>query len=395
MKIAFVSNYINHHQIPMADVLYRKLEGGYRFIQTEPMEEERIRQGWNSDTGNIPYLLVYEKEEEECKKWIEESDIVLFGGCEDESYIKPRLDAGKIVLRYTERLYREGQWKAVSPRGLWKKYHDHTKYNNAPVYLLCAGGYVADDFAIIRAYKGKRFKWGYFTEFEPFPKEERIAAKKHEIPHIMWAGRFMELKHSMDVLNALLLLKEKGIPFRMQFVGDGECREEMQAFIREHKMEDMVSLPGFLKPEQVREEMKKANIFLFTSDYREGWGAVVNESMNAGCALVVSHAVGSAPFLIEHEKNGLIYKSRDVKELAACLEKLCTDGEFREKLGDGAYNTIESLWNPECAGSRLLALCEELLQGKMHFESSGPLSEAKVIKQRKMYEYLIGKKHEK
>ena len=34
--------------------------------------------------------------------------------------------------------------------------------------------------------------------------------------------------------------------------------------------------------------MEKADIFLFTSDRREGWGAVANEAMNSACALVVS-----------------------------------------------------------------------------------------------------------
>ena len=52
----------------------------------------------------------------------------VFGGVEDESYIKPRLKAGKIVIRASERLYREGQWKSISPRGRKKKYEDHTQY---------------------------------------------------------------------------------------------------------------------------------------------------------------------------------------------------------------------------------------------------------------------------
>ncbi|MDE6589178.1 MAG: phosphoribosylamine--glycine ligase [Oscillospiraceae bacterium] len=50
-------------------------------------------------------------------------DMVLFGGTDEESYITPRLVSGRPVMRYSERLYKTGQWKAVSPRGLMKKYH--------------------------------------------------------------------------------------------------------------------------------------------------------------------------------------------------------------------------------------------------------------------------------
>ena len=42
VKAVFISNYINHHQIPFSNALYEQLGDDYHFIQTEPMEEERI-----------------------------------------------------------------------------------------------------------------------------------------------------------------------------------------------------------------------------------------------------------------------------------------------------------------------------------------------------------------
>ena len=48
MKLTIVSNYINHHQIPMASELYAKLGGSFTFIQTQPMEEDRVKMGWGS-----------------------------------------------------------------------------------------------------------------------------------------------------------------------------------------------------------------------------------------------------------------------------------------------------------------------------------------------------------
>ena len=46
VKAVFISNYINHHQIPFSNALYEQLGDDYHFIQTEPMEEERIAMGW-------------------------------------------------------------------------------------------------------------------------------------------------------------------------------------------------------------------------------------------------------------------------------------------------------------------------------------------------------------
>lgn len=59
MKVTFVSNYINHHQVPFCEEMYRRLSEDYRFIQTEPMEEERVKMGWGEDLERIPYLRLF------------------------------------------------------------------------------------------------------------------------------------------------------------------------------------------------------------------------------------------------------------------------------------------------------------------------------------------------
>ena len=238
MRVTFVSNYINHHQIPISTVLYEKWGADYHFIQTEPMEEERIRLGWNADNGELPYLLQFADNPEKCKKIILESDVVIFGGTDDESYIQERLQSGRIIIRYSERLYKEGQWKAVSPRGLRKKYLDHTRYQKSQVYLLCAGGYVADDFEIIRAYRGKRFKWGYFPEFEESTEEERCMWKKSDTLQLLWAGRFIDWKHPMDALVLAKCLKEQGYDFTLTMAGGGELEGDLKKYVIENGLKE-------------------------------------------------------------------------------------------------------------------------------------------------------------
>lgn len=389
MRVTFVSNYINHHQIPISTVLYEKWGADYHFIQTEPMEEERIKQGWNPETDALPYLLHYDKQPEFCKQLILESDVVIFGGTDEESYISERLEQKRIVIRYSERLYREGQWKAVSPRGLRKKYLDHTRHQNDPVYLLCTGGYVAHDFEIVKAYRGKRFRWGYFTRFEESTAKERAEWKSGDEIRIAWAGRFIECKQAKDALKAVKILKDKKYKFKLSMIGGGELQDELHNFVKQNELEDYVEFKGFCSPEEVRAYMNRSQIYLFTSDYGEGWGAVVNEAMNSGCAVVASHAVGAAPFLIEHGKNGLIYKSRKVSELAERIEYLLTHPEERQRMGEEAYQTIASEWNPNNAGQALIALCEDAVNGKVTFRKEGPLSEAPMIKQSRMYRYLV------
>lgn len=396
MKVTFVSNYINHHQIPVSNVMYEIFKDGYRFVETEPMEEERIRMGWGSTFSDIPYLMKFYEEEDECRRLIAESDVVIFGGTEREELIEERIEKGLPVIRYSERLYKEGQWKCISPRGLVKKYHDHTRHSDKPVYLLCSGAYVQDDFSIIQAYKGKRFKWGYFPEFVSYSEEERKSRRderrSHEVLRILWAGRLIDWKHPESVIYLSEYLKKKEIPFHISVIGDGDMRQNLTETSESKGLGECITFLGSRKPSEVREEMNRSDIFLMTSDYKEGWGAVLNEAMNGACAVVASHGAGAVPTLIEHQQNGLVFPSGKFDVMCSLVEDLSRDQKWRLFLGESAYETLEKEWNHRVAGERLAKLCEQVVSGKPEFNESGPLSEAVVIHQRKMYKSLVGER---
>lgn len=401
MTFTFVSNYINHHQIPMSDALYRLLGDGYHFIQTEQVEAERLRMGWQDESERLPYLKRFYEEPEQCEEMIRDSDVVVFGGTDDERYIKPRLTAGRLILRYSERIYKSGQWKAVSPRGLRKKYIDHTRYRKAPVYLLCAGGYVASDFHLVRAYPDKMFKWGYFPETRHYDREQLLGKHWDKTASLLWAGRFIDWKHPELPILLAERLKQRGYSFHLTMVGGGEMEGLLRRLVAEKKLSDEVEFGGYRKPSEVREMMERAHVYLLTSDYKEGWGAVLNEAMNSGCAVIASHAVGAAPFLLRHGENGLIFRSGNLDDLERQARRLLENAGERKTLGNAAYETIAQEWNAEKAAGRLVELAERLLarngrQGRGAVvqnigelaHSEGPLSTAAVIAPGKMYRYL-------
>ena len=392
MKLTFVSNYINHHQIPMSEYLYAALLDDYRFVQTEPMEEERRAMGWGGGTDGLKWLVCSYEQQEEVKRLLDESDVVIFGGCEQEELIQKRLESHKPVLRYSERIYREGQWKFVTPRGLVRKYRDHIRFRRAPVYLLCAGAYVASDYHLIHAYPGKMFRFGYFTRLTRYEKDNCHGKReKNAAPVILWAGRFMELKHPADAVRAAADLKSEGFPFSLVMVGGGEEEHLLKQLVHERGLDDVVRFTGFQKPEEVREYMEQADIFLFTSDHREGWGAVLNEAMNSGCAVIANEAAGAAPYLIKDGENGFLYPNGDYDCLKARVRRLLSDQTLRRALGSRAYETIRDVWNPQRAAEELLSLCLQITERtredgrapraeELTLPADGPCSIAPVIR---------------
>ncbi|MFR0734145.1 MAG: hypothetical protein ACLSHU_08120 [Oscillospiraceae bacterium] len=49
----------------------------------------------------------------------------------------------------------------------------------------------------------------------------------------------------------------------------------MEREIHRQHLEDQVQILGPQPPAAVRKEMEQANLFLLTSDFQEGWGAVL------------------------------------------------------------------------------------------------------------------------
>lgn len=377
LKVTMISNFINHHQMPFCEEMYKRLGDNFHFIQTEPMEQERADMGWSVDEENIPYLKLLYKEEGECRRLINHCDMLLVGWQEREDLILPRIEAGKLTVRISERIYREGQWKAISPRGLIRKYKEHIRFRSkGNVYMLCNGAYVASDFNLIKAYPGKMFKFGYFPKFRELDWSVKPSMDELEF---IWAGRFIELKHPEYIVRLAADMADLGLRFRIHFVGSGPMEDMLKQRVKEGELEDFVYFYGFMKPEEVRELMDRCHIHLFTSNYLEGWGAVVNEGMNSGLAEVVCEQVGAAPFLIEHGENGLLFDG-SYEDFRTQVFSLIDDKELIEKLGKKAYETIANTWNASNATEQLIRFYDNYQGRKIDPPAEGPMSVAKVIK---------------
>ena len=394
MTITFISNYINHHQIPFSNACYTLLGEGYHFVQTQPMEQERLSMGWNTEGEGLPYVCRLYEEEEQALQLIMESDVLLAGWSNREDLVQKRLNAGKLTIRISERLYREGQWKAISPKGLMHKFKEHTRYRKSPAYLLCAGAYVPSDFHIIHAYPEKMFKWGYFPETRHYAEDEYEQMKPEDgkTVDIIWAGRFIPLKHPEYMIRLAKSLKTKRDgkgAVRIHMVGGGEMEEELKALAMEYGVEEMVTFYGFRTPDQVRSIMEKSHIHIFTSNHLEGWGAVVNEAMNSGCAVVANVQAGAVPYLIQHGKNGMVYPDGSYEKMEEAVRYLLAHPEARRKMGREAYQTITSKWNAQHAAKELLRMIEGLREGRIEPAKEGPLSPAPVISPGKMYDWMM------
>lgn len=379
MKIAFFSNFLNHHQLPLCEALYGTEGVEFIFVACEKIPEDRIKMGYEDMNTKYPFVLRAYEDSAAAEKVALEYDAVIFGAC-PTSYIALRMEENKLSFRFCERSLKKGTWRRFIPRTRKKIYEGYTKYKKKNLYILGASSYAASDLALCGFDKKKCFEWGYFPAVYEKDLEAVFTEKrKNKAPEILYAGRLLRWKCVIDSVKAVRNLEKQNVEVHFTIIGEGESAEEIKKYIEKYDLSDKITMLPFMSPEKVREYMDRADIFVFGSNFYEGWGAVVNEAMNSACDLVVSHAVGSAAYLINSGKNGYIYKFADVRELTEKLKALVNDRALRESFGREAYKTVAELWTAEVAAERFIKLCKTLESGKdpSSIYDNGPCSAVK------------------
>lgn len=352
----------------------------FTFIATKEITKSRIKLGYTDFNELYDFVIKpYKSQEEKLKaeKLCIDSDVLIMGMA-PVSMIKERLNRGKLTFRYSERVYKKKcPWYELPVRAI-KYYFEIERHKN--LYLLCASAYTAGDYAKTGTFKNRTFKWGYFPETKKYDIDKLLSEKTNN--SILWAGRFIDWKHPEMPVYLAKELKAKGYEFNLNMIGTGDMDDEINALIERENLSENVHLLGSMKPEKVREYMEKSKIFLSTSDRQEGWGAVLNEAMNSGCATVANSAVGSAPYLIEDGKNGFLYKDGNLDSLCEKVKRLLDDPDMCNNFGEKAYRTMDDTWNAKVAAERLIRLSEALLNKKSSDDlySDGPCSKAPIIK---------------
>lgn len=378
MRLVFISNFLNHHQVPVAEELHRRLGDDYRFISTMETPDSFLKIGYPDCRGKSYNVLAYRdaKTQAFAQRLTDEADVVVIGSSPLE-LVRRRVEAGKLVLLYSERWFKDfGRHLFSLHRWIQiLKYHLPWR-RRSNVHVLCASGFLPNDLDFFGLYSSRRYKWGYFTECPVFEFPRIIETRNHEVVDIFWCARFIPWKKWDIPIKAAACLKKAGFNFRLRMAGIGPGVKAAWRLIRRLGLEDRVFLIGTHPNSEVLKIMRESSIFLLTSNRQEGWGAGLNEAMGAGCAVVASDAAGASPYLIRDGENGFLFKSGNVKDLTEKVQRLIDDRDLRVRFSKDAYMTMQNLWSPKIAAERLITLCEKLLCSQETPFVEGPCSKA-------------------
>lgn len=380
MIVVFYWNYLNHHQVLIADAMYELLGDNFRFIATLPRNEKELKGG--IDYSTRPYCILAAEKHEDYRKaliYAESADVCVFGACSQVYAVhRAKVKPQSLSFECGERWLKRGLLNVLSPvlRQWWLNYMRY--YRKANFYKLCSSAFTAQDDEKLGCYKGRHFKWAYFTSVdEDFDIEASVLdVSTSEITRLMWCGRFIILKHPELPIKMAKKLKDKGFRFILDFYGSGELEGTSKELARKLSVEDYVRFHGNIPNSEILLEMRKHSIFLFTSDRQEGWGAVANESMANGCALVASNEIGSTAYLVKDGKCGFVFNCKNIESLTEKVECLMTHPDVLKRMRVNAYRQMRDVWSPRHAAESFIQLVYDLQTGNDTSIHEGPCSKA-------------------
>lgn len=391
MTLVFYSLILNNHQANVADELWQLTGHSYCFVELADLQGIH-RKGDTHDYGDRPYLLQAWKSKDayaQAMDMARTAECCVFSGVQALPFQKERMKLGLLSFDMSERWLKRGFLNLLSPAimKMFLAYHVG-RWKKKPIYKLCCSAFAASDQYKLHTYFGRCYKWGYFTRVEKFDVEATSDVSASNITPLMWCSRYLMLKHPELPILMAHRLKNKGYSFVLDMYGSGEYEKSAQQLASDLGVKDVVRFVGVKPNNELLADMRSHSIFLFTSDKNEGWGAVANESMANGCALVASDVIGSSPYLIDDGRTGLLFKSPKTsshmdKPDKVALDELCKKVEYlidnpdkRQAIRQRSIALMQNVWNPKVAAERLLVLIDNLHKGKETPFVEGPCSKA-------------------
>lgn len=163
-------------------------------------------------------------------------------------------------------------------------------------------------------------------------------SRRSQSPTILMASRLEKQKNIEAGLYLIQSLLPRYPDLKLNIVGEGSCRRELEKGIDMLNLNDSVSLHPAVPPSEVRAWLESAWVLFFPSLY-EAFPLILLQAARLKTPVLASR-VGGTPEIIEDEKTGLLF---DLSDKAACykkMDRLLSSETLRNRLGSAAADAM-------------------------------------------------------
>lgn len=375
-RFVLYTNSVSPHQIPLLRRIHNQMDRGCCwYVFTQPMSSERQALGW--DTANEEWIISKEKYPARVGEMLE-SAFVLMSTIRDCALFQRRVSKGLLTIYYSERWFkpRLGMLRLLLPSYfLMANKIVRLLRNSSSFYYFPIGKHAAKDMARMCGLLGgcveymfkspelsfnrdpggkigqcehrernllcldKMRIWGYFVENGMMQRRQDL---NPNCVRVLWVGRLLRLKRVDTIIKAIGALHVCGRNVQLDIVGAGP---ELRSLARlASSYGDAICFHPPVSIDEVRGLMRNHDIYILSSDGREGWGAVVSEAIEEGMDVVGTYESGASATLLRPDR---LFHAGDWMRLKSILLSMLDAKTLR-----GCRNDT---WNVDKAAEYLLS----------------------------------------
>ena len=383
MKFVLYTNSLSAHQLPLArEIVKRVGTENFRYVYSG----ECLQGGAQEVHDAEPWVIrcTYDPStvrSSELSTLLETCDVLLTGGLRPTELIARRLAAGRLVLYMSERWFKPiplciplfprllpGSLRLLVPsyRRMAKKYADWLA-NDSNAWYLGIGPWAKKDMMSLGVPASKIVDWGYFVSPSLSAQTARRVAPQLPL-RVLWVGRMLDLKRVDTIIKAVVranrrLTKEGTLQrsVTLSLVGDGPEKANLQRLavkLQGNESNSAIPCIEFRPPvslAEVRTLMRAHDLYVFSSNGMDGWGAVVSEAAEEGMVVVGTRETGASAAMLPPDN---LFSVGDVVRLA---ELFC---RVVRQTSDAPRRIDMAPWRPAAAAERLFKVIEKVANGR-------------------------------
>jgi colanic acid/amylovoran biosynthesis glycosyltransferase len=177
---------------------------------------------------------------------------------------------------------------------------------------------------------------------------------------IVCVASLEEVKGHSHLIDACALLREWGVDFLCDLVGEGPLRGRIEQQIARLGLGDVVRAPGGKPRPEIIRMLHCADVAVLASQVtkegkREGIPVALMEAMATGLPVVAS-AISGIPELVDDSRTGILVQPGDSAGLADALHRLARDGDLRRRMGEAGRRRVAEQFNLKTNTAELMRL---------------------------------------
>lgn len=181
------------------------------------------------------------------------------------------------------------------------------------------------------------------------------------LPNVAIVARLLRDKGIYELVDAIRLLKHKGVACRLILAGDVDEKNMTsipRSVVNEWSEEGVLEWKGHVS--QVAELWKNTHICVLPS-YREGLPMSLLEAAACGRPIVTTDTPGCRE-IVQHGVNGYLVPVRNSEKLAHYIEVLIKDRKLREDMGKASREIVVSHFSEDIVKRQTMDLYTQVLK---------------------------------